>query len=117
MTAEIANTTVTVLRGTTTDAFGDTIDEALPVATSIPVFLAETGKTVQDPSAATPRTIRQVTAQVPGWAGVLNTDRLLDERTQDIYIVLSVTQPPSLFGRRDDWNQVLSLKRVSAAGT
>lgn len=117
MTAEVANTTISVLRGTTTDAFGDTIDADEAVATCIPVFLAETGRTVQDPSMQTPRTIREVTAQVPGWAGVLNTDRILDERSGDIYIVLSVTQPPSLFGRREDWNQVLSLKRVSAAGT
>jgi hypothetical protein len=117
VTAEVANTTISVLRGTTTSALGDVIPTGEAVITGVPAFIGETGRKVQDPSTETPRTIRQVAGQVPGWCGIQNTDQILDERTGDTYIILSVTQPPALFGRREDWNQVLDLKRVTAAGT
>jgi hypothetical protein len=106
-----------VLRGTTTSALGDVIPTGDAVMTGVPAFIGETGSKVQDPSTETPRTIRQVTGRMPAWAGVLNTDQILDERTGDTYIILSVTSPPSLFGRREDWPVVLDLKRVTAAGT
>jgi hypothetical protein len=112
--AEIQNCTVTVFRGTTENQFGDTIDAATPLHTGLPVFLAETGRTVQDPSTPTPRTIRQITCQVPQYIGVRNTDRIYDESTGDTYIILSVTTPPTITGAPVD--TVLSLKRVTAGG-
>ena len=45
-----------------------------------------------------------------------NTRQLVDERTGDTYQVMSVTDPPSLFGFPGQWPQVLELKRVTAAG-
>jgi hypothetical protein len=113
---DIANTTISVLRGTTTNAFGDTIPSGTPVQSGIPVFIGETGRKVQDPSSSTPRTIRQVTGRVPAWAGIRNTDQLLDEKTGDTYMILSVTQPPTLFGSPGEWPQVLELKRTTASG-
>ena len=94
MVAEILNTTATVLRGTAANQFGDIVDAALPLATGVPVFLAETGKTVQDPASPTPRTIRQIVCHVPAYLGLVNTDRVVDEVTGDVYIIIGVTRPP-----------------------
>lgn len=113
---EIANTTVTVLRGSTTNAFGDTIPSGTAVLEGVPAFIGETGRKVQDPGSPAPRTIREVAGHVPRWAGVLNTDQLRDDRTGDTYQVLSVTDPPSLFGSPGEWAQVLELKRTTASG-
>lgn len=112
MGAETANCTITLLRGTTTNQYGDEIDSNTPLMTGIPATLIETGKTVQDPSTPTPRTIRQIYCSVPYWTGILNTDRLLDERNQDVFIILSVTTPPTIIGAPVDL--VLTLKRVTA---
>lgn len=112
MGAETANTTATVIRGTAQNWAGDTVDASTPYISGLPVTLIETGKTVQDPSSATPRTIRQIYCNVPEWAGILNTDRLMDDRTGDVYIIISVTKPPTIIGAPVD--TVLQLKRVTA---
>lgn len=110
--AEITNTSASILRGTTSNQFGDTIDDDQVLIQHLPVFLAETGKTVQDPSTPTPRTIRQITCQVPQYVGVVNTDRVVDEATGDKYIIIGVTTPPTIIGAPVD--VILDLKRISA---
>jgi hypothetical protein len=115
VTAEAANTTCTILRGTTVNAFGDTVDDSQVLLEHVPAILAETGRTIQDPSSPTPRTIRDVICKLPAWTGVLNTDRITDESSGDVFIILGVTQPPTLTGAPVDL--YLQLKRVSATGT
>jgi hypothetical protein len=115
MGAETANTTATVLRGTTQNWAGDTVDSDTPVITGLPVTLAETGKTVQDPTSSTPRTIRQVYCSVPQYAAITLSDRIMDEATGDVYIVIGVTRPPTIIGAPVD--QVCNLKRISASTT
>lgn len=115
MGAETANTRCSVLSGTTTNQFGDQIDSNVPRITGLPVTLIETGKNVQDPSTPTPRTIRQILAIVPEWAGIVSTDRLLDESTGDTYIIIGVTRPPTIIGAPVDTK--LDLKRISANAT
>ena len=114
MVAEAANTYCSVLRGTTTSAFGDTIDDSQVLYQHVPAVLAETTRTIQDPSTPTPRTIRDVICKLPAWTGVLNTDRITDEASGDVFIILGVTSPPTLTGAPVDL--YLQLKRVSAAG-
>lgn len=108
---------MSILRGTTTNRWGGLVPSGEAVITGVPVFIGETTRRVQDPSSPTPRVIRQIAAQVPGWCGIQDTDQILDERTGDKFLILSVTQPPALFGRREDWNQVLELQRVTGSGT
>ena len=115
MGAETANTTCSVLTGSTVNQFGDVIDSNTPRISGLPITLIETGKTVQDPSTPTPRTVREIYCSVPEWAGVLNTDRIMDERTQDVYIVISVTKPATIIGAPVD--TVCQLKRISANST
>ena len=112
MGAETQNCTVTVYRGTTSNQYGDVIDSNVPLISGLPVTLIETGKSVQDPSTPTPRTIRQIYLNVPQWVGLLNTDRIMDESTGDIYIVISVTMPPTIIGAPVD--TTCQLKRISA---
>jgi hypothetical protein len=114
VTAEAANALVTVLRGTAVNAWGDTIDDSQILYEHVPAILAETGRTIQDPSSPTPRTIRELICKLPAWTGVLNTDRITDEASGDVFIILGVTSPPTLTGAPADL--YLQLKRVSAAG-
>ena len=115
MGAENANTTATILRGTGQNQFGDTIDAQLPVMTGLPVTLLETGRNVQDPSTPTPRTIREITCIVPQYAGVIDTDRIMDESTGDTYIIISVTTPGTIIGAPVD--TLCALKRITAQTT
>lgn len=115
MGAETANTTCSILRGTTFNFAGDEIDSNVPLITGLPVTLLETGKKVQDPSTSTPRTVRELYCSVPYWTDIQNTDRLKDERTGDIYMIISVTRPPTIIGAPVDLT--LQLKRVSANST
>lgn len=115
MVALAANTYVAILRGTTESEFGDEVDTDTPYLQGIPAILVETGRKTQDPTTPTPRTIRAVDCHLPDWVDVLNTDRIRDERTRDIYIILDVTRPPDIFGPPP--GLLLALKRVTAAGT
>lgn len=115
MVAEIANTTVSVLRGTTTNEYGDEIDSNAAIYTGVPACLTETSRQTQDPSTPTPRTIRAVELHVPDHVGLLTTDRILDESTQQTYMVIEVTRPPTLIGAPVDTLAVL--KRVTATTT
>lgn len=114
MPSETVNTRVTLLRGTGTDAYGDPTDTDTVFLAHIPATLIETGKNVQDPSTSTPRTIRQVQCALPGFIGVLDTDRIRDELSGNLYMVVGVDTPPTLIGETPDVR--LDLKRVSAAG-
>jgi hypothetical protein len=112
MGAETVNAYATIYRGSAVNWAGDEVDANVPYISGLPVTLVETGKSVQDPSTPTPRTIRQIYCTVPEWAGILNTDRLRDETTGDVYIIISVTKPPTIIGAPVD--TVLGLKRISA---
>lgn len=111
---ELANTYVSVLRGTTKTPLGDVIDSDTPFLEGIPAVLVETGRQTQDPSTSSPRTIRQVTCALPDWVQVLNSDRIRDERSRETYIIITVTRPPDVFGPAP--GVVLALKKVTAAG-
>jgi hypothetical protein len=115
MGAETANCSATIFRGSTSNQFGDQVDANTPLITGLPITLIETGKTVQDPSTPTPRTIRQIYANVPQWAGITLSDRLMDESTGDVYIIIGIKTPPTIIGAPVD--TVLDLKRISANST
>ena len=111
---ELATTSVSVLRGETADEYGDVVDAATAAYENVPASIVEgMAKTVTDPSTQTPRTIRPITAVLPAWADVLNTDRLQDA-AGTVYIIESVTAQPSLGYPPDT---VLTLRRVTGAGT
>jgi hypothetical protein len=115
MGAETQNAVCDVLRGSTSNWAGDEVDANEPYITGLPVTLVETGKSIQDPSTPTPRIIREVLLIAPAYAGLLDTDRIRDQATGNIYMIMSVTRPPTIIGAPTD--RVLALKRVSGTGT
>lgn len=87
----IATTLVSILRGTTTDAYGDEADVDTPVHTGIPASLVEQSRRVTTRDDPTPRIVRYAVARVPADTDVTDQDRLLDERTGAKYIVDAVS--------------------------
>lgn len=111
----LQTTAVSILRGTTSDAYGDEADDNTAAYQNVPASIVEgTAKTVLDPSTQAARTVRAITAVLPSWADVLNTDRIQDQATGTLYIIESVTAQPSLGYPPDT---ILTLRRVTAAGT
>ena len=115
MVAAVANTTISLLRGTTTDAYGDTADAGIPILTAVPASVVETARSVLDPATQTPMTVRSTTCIVPAWTGVLNSDQIKDEATGDLYAIEDILMPPTLMGAPVDIT--LTLRRVTGAQT
>ncbi|MGW3821804.1 hypothetical protein ACWEAF_05715 [Streptomyces sp. NPDC005071] len=88
----VATTRISVLRGTGTDAFGDDTDTGTVAASGIAASLVESSRTVQEPVSGTPRIVRTHIGRVPPATDVTETDRIKDETTNEIYIVVSVTR-------------------------
>jgi len=87
----IATTTVSILRGATTDDYGDEQDTNSPIATGIPASLTEQSRRVSGRENQTPRIVRYAVARLPARTDVSENDRLLDERTGAKYIVDAVS--------------------------
>ncbi|MEV6504795.1 hypothetical protein AB0M61_01570 [Streptomyces sp. NPDC051642] len=83
----IATTKVTILRGVTTDAYGDEQDTDTPVHTGIPASLIEQSRRVTTRDDPTPRIVRYAVVRVPAGTDVTDQDRLLDERTGVKYVI------------------------------
>lgn len=88
----IATTTISVLRGTETDQFGDERDTNTPHATGIPASLTEQSRRVTTRENPTPRIVRYAVARVPARTDITDQDRVRDERTGAIYIVEATSQ-------------------------
>jgi hypothetical protein len=83
-----ATTTVTIYRGIIADEWGD--DEqvnAVPVATNIPASIIEQSFLNNNPVTGIPRTVRKITARLSSTVDVVDTDRIVDERTNLTYTV------------------------------
>ncbi|MEU6365765.1 hypothetical protein ABZ876_08410 [Streptomyces sp. NPDC046931] len=91
MMQAIATTQISVLRGTTTDAWGDEQDTDTPVHTSIPAALTEQTRRVTTRDDPTPRIVRYAVARVAAGTDVTDQDRVRDERTGAIYTVDTVS--------------------------
>lgn len=92
----LANCLVSVLRGTTTNAWGDTVDAGgmgSVVASDIPAFIAVKSKTVTDPSTQTPRVVQTIRGAVGSDVDIRDTDQLYDDTHAVTYAVEAVTQP------------------------
>jgi hypothetical protein len=83
----IATTLVTILRGVTTDAYGDEQDTDTPVATGVPASLIEQSRRVTTRDDPTPRIVRYAVVRVPAGTDITDQDRLLDERTGTKYVI------------------------------
>lgn len=93
---ELANTTVSVLRGTTVNQWGDKTNVGTPLYTGIPAAIVESSKQVFDRASQRFQTIRTSTCVVPDWADILDTDTLIDETTGNAFMIESIELQPSL---------------------
>lgn len=92
---ELANTRLTIMRGTAANDYGDLTDVGTPIYSGIPAAINESSKTVFDAATQRPQTIRTSTCVVPGWTDVLTTDTLLDETTQNYYMIEDIQRQPT----------------------
>ncbi|MEH0586225.1 hypothetical protein QA942_19895 [Streptomyces sp. B21-106] len=91
MMQAIATTKVEILRGTTTDVYGDEQDTDTVIATGVPASLTEQSRRVTTRDDPAPRIVRYAVARVPAGTDVSDQDRLRDERTGTTYIVDAVS--------------------------
>lgn len=86
-----ATTTLSVLRGTSTDGYGDEVDTDTIAATGIPASLVEQTRRVTSRDDPTPRIVRYTVGRVTAGTDITDQDRIRDERTGDTYIVDAVS--------------------------
>lgn len=105
-----ANTTVAVLRGTTTDDYGDPVDSNTEVATGIPASILERRRDTTTPDDGQPRTVIFYTGRVPYGTDLQEGDRIKDERTSEVYVIDDHTRTENPLIKPD---VRLDLRRVS----
>lgn len=92
---EMANTRLTIMRGTQANAYGDESDVGTVLYEHVPAGVVESSKQVFDPATQTPRTVRTSTAVVAGWADVLTSDTVMDESTGNYYMINDIQLQPT----------------------
>lgn len=103
-------TTVSVLTGTTDDAYGDPADNSTVSASGIPASILERDRQATDRATGTPRVVRYVTGRLPSGTTVSEDDRIRDESTGIVYYIESVTRLSSFVGMND---LKLDLRRIT----
>lgn len=91
----LATTTITVYRGTTTDAYGDEQDTNTAVHTGIPAAITEQTRRVTTRDDPTPRIVRYAVGRVTAGTDITDQDRVRDEGTGAVYIVDAVSSMTS----------------------
>ena len=92
---ELANTRITIMRGTAANPYGDESDVGAPIYSGIPAAIVESSKQVFDPATQQPRTIRTSTCAVPGWVDILTSDTIRDEASGSYYMIQDIELQPT----------------------
>jgi hypothetical protein len=90
------NRSITVMRGTAVNEFGDRTNVGTPLHTGIPAALAETKDVVFDAATQRQQEIRSITCVVPNWADIQDSDTLMDEATGSFYMVTGIQARPGI---------------------
>lgn len=83
----LASTTVAVLRGSTTSAYGDEQDADTSVATGVPLGLTPASQASTRSADARPQEVEFFRGRAPAGTDIRVGDRLQDERSSAIYLV------------------------------
>lgn len=105
-----ATGTATVLRGTTTDDYGDPVDGTTPVLSGIPWSVLEQRRTVTTPDDPDPRWVVMYTGRMPAGTALVRGDRIRDDASGQVYILDSFSETTNPYLRADIR---LDLRRVS----
>lgn len=101
VSAFVPNVLVDILRGVTTDAYGDEVDTGQVAAYGVPVAITETTRLEREPGSTTPRTVRTYRARFRPGAGVRDGDRLRVTGGGSTYRVEGVGEPTDVVGAAD----------------
>lgn len=110
MSAQLATTTVSILRGSVDDAYGDPTDTTTVVLSKLPASILEVGRGNTRRADQKPRTVRRYVCRILVPAAVVDDDRVKDERTGLVYTVNQVDVPGYPVGTA---NPVLQLSRAT----
>jgi hypothetical protein len=88
----LATCLASVLRGTSTNTYGDVTDNATVAASGIPARIVVESKTVTDSASQTSRVVQRVLGVVGSAVDITDTDRLRDDTHSVVYAVEAVTQ-------------------------
>lgn len=87
----VANTYISVYRGTTTDAEGDEVETDTPLYQNLPASLIEgRPRQVESGTSGTPRVIRVATLRLGANKDVKRNDRIKDETTGQFWRIDAV---------------------------
>jgi hypothetical protein len=113
----MANTTVSILRGTVEDTYGDNEDSGTVIASGILAFISSPGMsplrpqilgtTVYGPAAQMPSVVRELICILPSGTDVTNDDQILDENSGVTYAVYLTAQLGRLGGLVPDLQVML----------
>lgn len=120
----LANTTVSILRGTSSDSFGDVVDTPVAIYTGIIAFISYPamgilrplvlGSEVFEPATTAPTVTRLAVCSLPSGTDIVATDQVLDEQSQLVYEIYEVTR----LGRAGAvLDIVVTLKRITTSET
>ena len=101
MTVFLPSTTVSVLRGTSIDPYGDEVDIDAAVATALPAAITEGKQRTWNPAEQRGGVIEQYTIRFRPGVDVAEQDRLRDDNTGVIYQVREVNRPPRIVSAPD----------------
>lgn len=97
-----ANTRISILRGTTTDDYGDEVDTATPVRADIPASLLQLARRTYLPAEGATRVVSDATCRVTAGTDVLKSDRIKDQLTGRIYTITELNVDPGSPAHRPD---------------
>lgn len=84
-------TTVSILGGEqTSDDLGDPVESQTVLAAGVPASIMEQARQVTEPNDMRAQTVRFFTGRLPSGTVVSTANRILDERTGQIYVIDSV---------------------------
>lgn len=96
-------TTVTISRGTTTDAYGDEVNQLNQLYTGVPAIINYQTGVSKDPSSGRPVQVSAYEVVLPKGTDVKDQDVLTDQQTGEKYEVTSVRTLPSYGVPADVW--------------
>jgi hypothetical protein len=108
MVAEAANATVTILRATSATKYGQPQGWAT-LYSHVPAILVDDLRGNPNVSDTTPTGTRTVECHLPTSVGLQPSDQIKDEATGLLYLVGTITQPPTLMGAPVDTRVTLQL--------
>jgi len=92
------------------DEHGDVVDSSTPYATDVPCAIATGREVVATESDQSAVVVRYFTGRMAAGTVVTDAQRILDERTGDVYMIDHVTEPQNAVAPQD---VRLDLRRVT----